>query len=164
MEIINKVINLLGLSPEDQAVSLLLDEHKISERPQYEEAPMQWLSKEDEGFILKFDEKLGYERNYGHSLGSGTMVLSGLRVHGPLNTNGFAPYQGKLPCGLHFSQNFDEINRVLGTPDVEDDPGTPERVLAWNNVQGLQLGVVLTADEYHMCYLDIRLVKTKYRR
>lgn len=158
---IEDVINLFGLSPQDEILDTYLTSQGLSERPEFEENPEEWVSKKEDGFILVFREKLGYEKLYGQTNAAGSMILAGVRLHGPQNANKFLPYTGKLPFGLGFGQTPEELTQLLGSPDFEDEPGTPERVLMWNNFKGLQIGMVLTPDEKNISYITIRPAQRK---
>ncbi|MFC5742962.1 hypothetical protein [Dyella tabacisoli] len=161
MLVVEDAVKLFGLSPQDPSVDAYLTMLGIDERPRFKEDPEEWLSEVEGGYILKFRAKHGYERLYGETNAVGDMVFSGIRLHGPQNINGFKAYVGKLPFGVHFEQGPDFLREILGRPSFEDDTGARDRVLLWNNIEELHIGVVLTADESKFCYIDISKAKIK---
>lgn len=163
MLVIEDAVKLFGLSPIDKSVDAYLTILGIEQRPEFDENPEEWLSKIEQGYILMFRAKHGYTRLYGATDAAGDMIFSGIRLHGPQNTNDFQPYLGKLPFGLHFEQGPDELKKTLGEPGFEDEPGTSQRTLSWNNFKELQIGIVLTADEKHCAYITFKPVQIKFR-
>jgi hypothetical protein len=162
MLVIEDAVKLFGLSPKDKSVDAYLNILGIEERPEFDENPEEWLSKLEQGYILMFRAKHGYTRLYGATNATGDMIFNGIRLHGPLNTNGFQPYLGKLPFGIHFEQSPDEIKKTLGTPDFEDEAGTSKRTLLWYSFKELQIGIVFTADEKDCVYITLKPVQYKY--
>jgi len=161
---IEDAIQFFGYSSENKELDAYLTTLEISERPIFNENSEEWVLKREDGFILMFRAKHGYESLYGPVSSIGSMIFKQIRLYGPRNTDDFRPYQGKLPYGLHFERTLDEVKKILGNPDFEEEPNTPERVLVWNNFGGTEIGMVLTDDETHMSYLDIEPVKSKYIR
>jgi len=163
MLVVDEIIKLFGLSPQDKSLDEYLTNLNIVERPEFDENPEEWVLNREDGFILMFRAKHGYESLYGPTDAIGNMIFKEIRLYGPQNTGNFRPYQGKLPYGLNFEKNLEEIRQILGNPDFEDEPNTPERVLVWNNFKGTEIGMVLTSDETHMSYFSIRPVRRKHR-
>jgi len=161
---IDEAIQFLGYSSENKELGAYLTTLGISERLIFDENPEEWLAKEEGGFILIFHEKYGYESLYGPTNVAGDMIFKGIRLYGPQNTDDFHPYKDKLPYGLDFEQNPDQIKKILGAPDFEDEPNTPKRVLIWNNFKGMEIGVVMNKDETQMSYFDIQPVQSRYHR
>lgn len=161
MLIIEEAIKFFGQSPQDKFFNEYLTKIDINQRPEFIENPEEWIGRTNSGFILMFREKLGYEKLYGLTKASGSMIFVGVRLHSAFNKNNFSAYPGKLPFKINFNQSPDEVKRALGEPDYEDEPNTPERVFMWNEVHNLQLGLVLTNDEQHICYLTLKPTRKK---
>lgn len=161
MLIVEDAIKFFGQSPQDKPLDDYLIKLGIAERPEFEENPEEWVADDSNGFILIFREKFGYEKLYGSTKANGSMIFSGIRLHSSFNINKFSAYSGVLPFNLSFDQSPDKIKQVLGEPDFEDDPDTPERVFMWNKVRDMQLGMVLAKDEQHVCYMTLKPARKK---
>jgi len=158
MEFIEQVIALFGYSPDTKELSAFLDEHNIRERPEYDPndgTPMIWIEKKDQGYILQFGMASDFKDHRGPTFGVGAMVLEGVRLHGSLNSNGYAAFKEKLPFGLNFGLNADEIINELGQPDFVSAPEKPKRIMQWKNVNNFEVGIMLTSDFKYMNYLDV---------
>lgn len=153
MKNFNECLSLLGYSPNDVKISEWLNSLDISERPRYEDSPVKWLNQTAVGLTLMFEGKLGYEESHGKAGGSEPMVLSGIRFYGPLNTDSFMAYKGKLMLDLDFQCDLKKFLDKLGKEDSQG--GISRKVLIWKNIQDLEVGIVLTKDQKNIEYIDV---------
>lgn len=133
---VEEAINHLGFGAEHHSLDQWLSKLAITQRPVFEENPMEWIDQKEEGYILMFSASFGYEERWGAVTGPGTMALSGIRLHSADNTHGYPTFEGYLPPELHFDMSISGAKAKLGTPDFDDeeDDDDDERILVWYNV------------------------------
>lgn len=155
MKTFEECINILGCSPTDDRISQWLNSLDISERPVYEDAPVKWLSHTNTGLTFMFEGRVGYEETYGNSKAKSTdtMVLKGLRFYGPMNSDSFKGYKGKLLFNLDFQCDLKKFKDKLGKEDREG--GISKKILVWKDIQALEVSIVLTKDQGNIEYIDI---------
>jgi len=153
---IEEAIQFFGHSNESKELDAYLTSLGFSDRPTFDENPMEWVSKNQEGFTFIFDEKHGYEETWGQPKEDGEMIFCTIRVYGKGNSDDFAEYKGELPNGLTFNSTLADAIKKLGKPDSSRESFSKQMVCNWNNLQKFSLSIVFLTDDQGIAFLNVK--------
>jgi hypothetical protein len=152
-------IYFFGFPAQHQKFGKFLFDLGIEERPVFEENPIDWIEKRDEGFSFIFETKHAYVKNYGKPQEGGDMVFRQLQLQSGKKSSQYGRFSGPLPLGMTFEATENETKLLLGTPDYEEDSETLDRLFLWKNIDGIEISIVFLNDDRGIDFINIKPVK-----
>lgn len=166
MQIID-AIQHFGQTSEHPALNAWLNSIGIAERPVFEENPMHWISNKEQGYILMFHTPSSYKRLWGEVVGNGSMALTRLRIHAQENSDGFSEFRGALPWNLSFNMVYDDVKKILGPADKDQQEEDEDRVCTWKKLtlgeKDISISIIFHQKSGQISFLNITPVKLEHR-
>lgn len=153
---INELQQYMGLPSQSPDFDRYLSAHGITERPVYNETPIDRISHKAGGLSLLFESKLGYKKIWGPAREEGEMIFTSFQVYGPNQGNGFCTYPHALPYGLRFDSTLAHAIALFGTPDLDHESGD-DHVYLWDNwqEQGWSIAVCFLDHDRGIAFIDL---------
>ncbi|APF87772.1 hypothetical protein ACQCP0_05705 [Ralstonia pseudosolanacearum] len=157
---IYEAIKFFGLPPSSKLLGEYLNSIGISERPSYQEVPVERINKSEEGFSLVFEAELGYRDSWGQPRESGDLIFCSLQVYSGQLGDGFAKYAEPLPFGLTFESTLSQAESLFGGATTDYESGG-EHVYVWYNRDGFTISISFLPGDKGISFFDIEGAQKK---
>lgn len=146
---LNKVLNCLGTSVNDPKTASVLEgigvKNVESIKVPEGEYSEYFVSKAD-GFSLIFTDEAMFLGKSDQPIGVGPLYFAGIFLYAG-GRDGYSPYRGELPFGIHFDLNREDLLKLLGQPSWHQKNNSGgARVDRWDENARYRVHMTYTPD------------------
>lgn len=159
---LDEAIKFFGYPHENKNFDLYLTSLGLNERPNWEDNPIAYVSKEDSGYIFIFGSKSSYEKYHGEAIEGGQMIFEGIQLYSDKYKSTMSSYQLGLPFGLHFDMSLDAIKNILGDPDMDHPSGPINTVYVWRKFKKYSISICCLPGNKGVVFFEIKPIQLRY--